>query len=474
MQMYTRVFVAVILISFLLSLNLIDLKVFNRAFQSGTPNSDNYLPTEKKQSNTLQTTTNKPITDKAKTPTQPQLQKNRQETTKENKKEEKDKKTPQKNANNQANNTNASISILETKQRMAEDSLLPQQEYTALAKMLAAMPIDYEPYKSVYEDKATKLHYLEFEKAWEGLKKQKLDKMQTWRDEELIDLNQQQGSTLFYPFSGPDFLNAYHLFPNCEYYLMFGLERIGELPKKDQMKPPIWANYLFSVRQALSELMQRNYFITARMSVTLNNPNAVKGVLPLICIFLARTDNEILSIQRVYLDKQGNATYTHLHDYSKKGLSGLYIVFLNKNKEKAQRLYYFSADLADAAMPAKKELINFIKAFDNKITLIKSASYLLHTTHFSTIRNLILDDTFACLQDDTGVPYSYYVKNNWDVQLYGKYDKPIRDFNYGYQLDLQQRFNTDKTIKPLNFTFGYHWWTDKSSILLCRKKKRVE
>lgn len=335
-----------------------------------------------------------------------------------------------------------------------------------VARMMAALPLPEEApeeMKQLAKTQAVQNHYKQFAIAWKKLEDQKLSRLRKWRNNEITDLHKEK-TNLFYPFAGPDFLNAYLLFPTCDNYLLFGLEKMGKLPTAAQLK----GNYLSGLRKALSILMNRNYFITKDMINKLNSN--VKGVLPLISVFMARTGNKILSIQKVYVQKNGKPKFVAFDDnkwYA--GTKGVTIEFKNQNRDLPQRLFYFGTNFVNTAMYSKGHLVKFIKGFENKLTFTKSASYLLHGHNFSTIRNIILNHTSAAVQDDTGVPYRYY-KGNWSVKLYGKYARPVRDFNYGYQTDLNKLFKTDKTVKPIDFTFGYHWWTDKSSILVFRKK----
>jgi hypothetical protein len=341
--------------------------------------------------------------------------------------------------------------------------------YNVLAKLLAGVDLGQGGYEKLSQNPAFKKHQSEFAKGWSNLEISRLQKMRNWHQRELAHWDTATYN-LFYPFSGPDFLNAYELFPNADNYLLFGLEKIGALPTLKDMKSPYLDTYLLNIRQALSEIFQRNYFITSRMSGAFNTQ--VKGVLPILVVFLAKTNNEIINIQKIYLSKDGKMQDVALNDNSKNLLSGLHIIFKNPRREVTQHLYYFGTDLSDNAIPSKAELLTWIKDFENKATLIKSASYLLHTANFTTIRNLVLSESKAVLEDDTGVPYRYFKPENWDIQLYGKYAAPIRDFNYGFQSDLDQRFKTDTSVKPIDFTFGYHWWTDKSSILYFKRKNK--
>ena len=54
--------------------------------------------------------------------------------------------------------------------------------------------------------------------------------MENWRNGE-VKVTGATRKTMLYPFSGPDFLNAYALFPDHPRYIFFSLERPGGLPE---------------------------------------------------------------------------------------------------------------------------------------------------------------------------------------------------------------------------------------------------
>ncbi|NJK84529.1 MAG: hypothetical protein HC912_12790 [Saprospiraceae bacterium] len=369
--------------------------------------------------------------------------------------------------NGQRNDTNvdtASVdSIAEALPKITIDTTLTQ--IATFMGGLALQP-NTNGFDSLLNTAWAKTHYQAFEESWKPLEEQRLSKMREWRASELKDF-QQDGNNLFYPFSGPDFLNAYEFFPNCDNYLMFGLEPAGFMPNKARVDN----QYLLGIRKALNEIFKRNYFITSFMGGDLSG----KGVLPIVMTFMARTGNQIVSIDRFYIEKDGGfklEPYTN-DKIDTKQLNGLSIEFYNPNRKKTQRVWYIGTDVVDGAMANKQELVAFIKSFPNKITFVKSASYTLHSGEFSTIRNLILEDAKAVLQDDTGIRYEVYQEAGWSVQLYGKYARPIADFGgYTYQNALAQAFrDSTQQVRPLNFTYGYHWNTDNTSVLICRKQK---
>ena len=122
---------------------------------------------------------------------------------------------------------------------------------TARAEIMGGIelgnPADYE---TVLNSPAVKQHYTDFNAKWAGLEAKHLSKIRPWRDEELKTW-QAEGYNLFYPFSGPDFLNAYLFFPNCDNYLLFGLEPNGKLVDVNNMPE----GYLASLRNALDEVL---------------------------------------------------------------------------------------------------------------------------------------------------------------------------------------------------------------------------
>lgn len=361
-------------------------------------------------------------------------------------------------------NTNKDTSNTGDKTEKVAESPKIDEDATIRAKIMAGIEVKSEKFDSLINSPTTKAHYEDFNAKWKKLEDTRLSKIRTWQETELKKLNSEEHN-LFYPFSGPDFLNAYTFFPNCDNYLMFGLEPDGKLVDLKNMPP----NYLADLRNSLGEIFERNYFITSYMGRELWG----KGVLPLVNIFMARTGNQIVKIERFYLDKDGKPTFFALED-EKTGagkVKGIMVEFLNEKKTKSQKVYYFGTDVEDSKMQSKMELVSFIKSFPSKITFIKSASYILHNTNFQVMRDVVLNETSSVLQDDTGVRYSLFKELGWDVQLYGKYARPVADFGgYTFQNDLNQAFLAEKDkVKPLNFTFGYHWKTDNTSVLLCTK-----
>ena len=99
-------------------------------------------------------------------------------------------------------------------------------------------------------------------------------------------------------------------------------------------------------------------------------------------------------------------------------------------------------------------------------TFVKSATYLMHKSYFSIIRNTCLDKSAMILQDDSGIGFKFFKKDKWNIQLYGTYSKPIKLFEDFFEPDYLEAFKTEK-VKPLHFRIGY---SPKSNLLMAIKK----
>jgi hypothetical protein len=86
------------------------------------------------------------------------------------------------------------------------------------------------------------------------------------------------------------------------------------------------------------------------------------------------------------------------------------------------------------------------------------------------IRERVLAESGAVLQDDSGVPYHYYLTSNWRVQLYGQYSEPYGSFRYLEQRDLKEAYLAQKPM-PLPFRIGYGFRNIPSNLLFATRAK---
>lgn len=190
-----------------------------------------------------------------------------------------------------------------------------------------------------------------------------------------------------------------------------------------------------------------------------------KGVLPILFVFLARTKNQILDMQYIGLRK--DATVQVLDkDNKEKLIPGVKIDFVPEGEYQPRTLYYFSGDLSDSGLKKAPEFKKFVQSLGKSITYLKAASYLLHYDSFSNMRNLILSQSTALLQDDSGIPVRYFDNSKWKLHFYGNYTQPISLFSNEYQGALKSIYQSKTNVKPLDFGIGYRYQVNDSNLML--------
>jgi len=342
--------------------------------------------------------------------------------------------------------------------------------YDGIAKLISARTDS--SYSTIRSDSAWKAYATRMDSTWKVVSEKRLNLMRDWAKGE-YDAVAQKSDTLFYPFSGPDFLNAYTLFPNTKTYFLIALEPIGMLPDFKTTDNKKWKSYFKNMQVSLSDIYKKSYFITKRMNEHLSSDN-VYGTLPIMAVFLKQTDHIISDIKAIRLDSLGNLIEMPYDSLAKpkKRPRGVKIEFYKNGESTLRQLYYFSADLGDAALSEKFRFRKFMDRMNSFNAYAKSASYLMHYDEFSIPRNQILNKAKVFLQDDTGMPIRYVDTAKFDVRLYGRYVQPVKDFSkYLFQKDLEKRYKQDSAkVKELPFELGYHWGSKKNNLMLLLRK----
>jgi hypothetical protein len=342
---------------------------------------------------------------------------------------------------------------------------------TATAQLLAGItPNPPEPaFNRLLELDAWKEHQKWMTSQWAQVRG-RLGVMESWRDHE-IKITGAPKKTLVYPFSGPDFLNAYTLFPDHGRYVFFSLERPGSMPDMESVTAVQFTKLLTDVRSAFRDIFERNYFIASYMTKQLTTP-WIRGTVPVMATMMALMNRRIVRIEPIDLFPELTRAFED-HDSKRPRmlLRGVRIDFANPAASGTQQLYYYSLDATDKALEHYPEFLNWVGQFKNSTALLKSASYLLHDGQFAKTRAMLLETSDIVVQDDTGIPYRYLSHSPWQVKLYGKYHKPIRPMEYAYQRDLEEAFKAKTAAAELPFPFGYHWRGSQSGLIVASRER---
>jgi hypothetical protein len=358
--------------------------------------------------------------------------------------------------------------VKEVKKISDSVSVIPVNTITdEMASFISGMPYDKNECLSKLDSVIKwKSYASDMNKMFSHSNSLRLNKMKIWADSELI--KNQSIKTVFYPFSGPDFLNANIFYPDADQYIMIAMEPIGSLPDICKMPPDSVKSYLSRINNSLKDIFKRSYFITKEMNNDLRKTK-VNGTLPLISLFIKRTGHQIVSIQKIGVDSLGKVQFIDDYKNKKNLVSGIKVDFISPSTKKVQSVFYFRTDISDKGLAKTPGFKIYLSELPQSFTYLKAASYLMHYDDFKTIRDVVFDKSLTILQDDSGIAYKYFDKHKWNIRLYGSYYKPKDEFSYISEPDLEKAYKSS-VYKPLSISLGYNWRTGHSNLLYAIRK----
>ncbi len=350
----------------------------------------------------------------------------------------------------------------------------PDRDLTDVARFIAGMaPSEGGRLDSLCRTDAWKRYAAHADSAWTRHRREQADSIRRWARAELPEGTDTIG-TVFYPFSGPDYFNVNLYYPNARHYILFGMEAPGGVPdpRTDAARVGL-AQYLGAYGQEISGILRLSFFQTKLMA-TRYETQEMYGVTPLLLLFLARADKEIVRVRPFAFIDGGERRYLdHTPRYrgEEKFGKGVEIEFTDPDHRTLRTLTYFAANIADGGLSINTPTRDFLATIDSGCAAyVKSATYLMHKAYFSTIRNTVLSKAAVILQDDSGIKYSFFDPARWEIRLYGTYNKPIALFGNHFEEDLYAAYRRGDA-RPLPFRRGYN---SQSNQLLARRLRPGE
>lgn len=336
------------------------------------------------------------------------------------------------------------------KQQQIEEhvSKFVPNDFDRFAKRLAGLPCMW--------DRMLDMEYEEYRRdidiAWGKLQESSLAHVRPWAEKN-IDDKIAYCSRLFYPFGGPDIAYALEFFPNCDDYVLVGLEPIGSFESIVRL---IEGRRYDKIYNALDHFLEKGYFVTSYMKNDLSKQGA-HGCLAMLVFQVAKLGYNIVSIEDIGLNLNGRCPIENAL------IRGIKISIESSVNFKAKDVYYFRVDLNNNNHNGVAALTKFVRAKDFG-TFIKSSSYILFNNKFSDARAFILNNAKFVLQDDTGIPFKYL--SNYHKYAFGQYTEPtLNVFKDHAQSDLRSFFDSSKPAS-INFKIGYGFMQGRPNLLL--------
>lgn len=349
------------------------------------------------------------------------------------------------------------------------------RKYNDMALWLAGIPQDADgTYKDLENSDEWQNYSSDINAAFSQFKQERVTKLDSFRDAYLTDVNNSI-KTLFYPYSGPDFINANIFFPKADKIIMAALEPVGYIPDFSTFSDYKKSSYFSQIIGSMRNILNQGYFVTKKMKVEYKSEvvDSISGVLPILYIFMAHSDCHILNVQKFTIDKEGNYALslpntTDLDDPNDTYISAVQIDYFRKGENEIKTVMYFSHNIGEPKIDDTPEFITFLEHQNVNVTYLKAASYL--NIWFAKIRNFSLNNSDYIFQDDSGIPIEYFDENEWNIQLFGTYTKTLDMFRAYFQPLLRDMYKQSTNVIPLNFATGYNGTFEESNLQLISKK----
>jgi hypothetical protein len=329
-----------------------------------------------------------------------------------------------------------------------------------VARFLAGMPLPKNSSLTpLTNDPAWQEHAAFFEKTFAKMNTKQLLRLHNWETQYLPE-SRERIPVAFYMFSGPDFLYVDQIFPKADVYVLCGKEAMG--PPPDPTRIRNLGGALHNLEEAMHSCLRFSFFITKDMRVSLDSQE-LKGVLPILYVFLARADKSIRDV--TYGSLSDGGAFVEGRGGSNPGVR---IRYVNNRNGQEQTLYYFNTDISDAGL-ASSGFLKFCSQFGVGCSFLKASSYLMFEGGFNRVRDFILDYSKTIVQDDAGIPITSFNPQKWNVRVFGNYVGPIEIFKQHYQPRLKEMF--DQTAPPpITFNFGYRFNYTQSHVIVASRK----
>jgi hypothetical protein len=294
--------------------------------------------------------------------------------------------------------------------------------------------------------------------AWDYYQKTIGQPMSDWAKTEV---RRAPGGTVFYPFSGPDFVTVSHLFPQADRFVMVAMQAAGEPADVANMSSGRLQSFQAKFMREWMKFSRLAFFRTDDLNEDLRDKHAQIGVTTILITFALYSGYDVKAVYPIVFDEASG-------DYIK-GNGPWKSVRLELSKVgKPVVLDYVSLDLSDGALSQSASTRAWLARESRHPVLLKAASHLLQETYFAVLRDILVENATMVIQDETGLNYTNLAQIG-PVDLYGGFLYPHELFNRKKQESLAQAYRESKDVKPLPFAFSYNKTTERRSVQIVRR-----
>jgi hypothetical protein len=255
----------------------------------------------------------------------------------------------------------------------------------------------------------------------------------------------QEARFLLYPFAGGDVLYADAFFPAADTVLMFGLEPVGTLFVPEEQTEERRVAYLTALRAATSTSNRLGFFVTNRMKDDFRG-DLLNGVIHPMFYYFAWQGFEVVRIEPIGGDSLAPPSAR---------IPGVRLVVRKPGRPAERVIEYLRVDVSDAAVEKDDAILQRISSRPGAHVYLKAGSYLLHMDKFSRIRDAMLQNAAAVLQDDSGFRFASLDERFEQIRVFGTYERTIDLFTWAIQPALQRKYSETPDVASIPFRIGY-------------------
>jgi len=306
-------------------------------------------------------------------------------------------------------------------------------------------------------------------KHWEQYNREIQDPFIEWKNK---NVPEPKSKVVFYPFSGPDFPNAYTIYPKATTYIMIGLEAGGFEPDFESMNENQISRGLYELNTSLNTISRLNYFMTNSMKQDVSK-SVFRGTAPVFLAYFGFLKVKPYSIKNFRLNDNGDIIYLTKEEIKtnpnyKEGLISLDIDFIDPVDGTKKKLYFLSTNISNFGLKANPGTMKFLGKFGTFASTFKAASFLLHYDSFTDMKEFILKNSELMVMDDTGPPIKD-LATSFNIKVFGRYTRPIGLWPEKVQKDLQ-KLHEDQKPEKVKFKYGYGTADKQQHIMVVTRK----
>jgi hypothetical protein len=295
------------------------------------------------------------------------------------------------------------------------------------------------------------------DQAWQFYQKNMGQPMSKWAHEEI---RSPSDTTVFYPFSGPDFVTVSQLCPRANRYVMVAMQHAGAPAVLANMSGARAQNFQAKFLREWLKFSRLGFFRTDDLNQDLRDQNAQIGVTTILITFALYSGYDVNEVYPIALD-------TTTGQFVKTEGPWKSVRLMLSKAGQSTTLDYVSLNLSDSYLNQDSAMRTWLNGESHHPVLIKAASHLLQESYFSVLRDMLVANAPMVVQDETGLNYKDLSKIGV-VDLYGGFLYPHALFNRKKQESLALAYKESKSVKALPFAFSYNKTSERRSLQIVR------